>query len=1686
MSNFKNRVHFSCILLVFLSVQSYSQITIGGTIFDNNAFADSILSTDYAGGFGCNPGYQIQGGVLDLEEAILGHNLDTWVEYDEPPPGIDPSLYIRNPLQYIEVGFIDNVVINLPGPDLVVFEQGSANGTYVSLSKSFNPDSSDTTNGDHIVAPEMWICYVDLSNLGVPEGDTINRLFLSNYEEIQDGRSSYPIGVAEIAGVAALHSGVPVNKKPSVCAGSNKIISFPVTSVMLEGTVSNDGLPRGTGLTSIWSQTSGPSGAYIANAYSSITEVSFTQAGTYQFNLNASDGELDSNSVVEVIVTEQDIIPPSPPSNLQLISAIEKSVKLQWTEASDNVFVQYYDIYRNDQFLHRTSQLYAEDISALGNTTYQYYVIAIDNSGNNSLPSGEISMLVPAKPVTIQSRIVNGMDDIEEFANGQIQTNSSDLELVYEVGTPQNQIIGLRFHNMSIPPNAHILNAYIEFEVDEVSTAPASLVIKIEDSENAPPYTGAYRMLSSRATMPLLVNWDNVASWSVMDAKQVTPDISSLIQPIVNKSNWLSGNALSFSISGTGTRTAESVEGEAIAAPLLHVEYVVGQVVNTAPVVSAGTAQTVVPPVTSVTLHGTVTDDGLPDNSSLSVVWEQESGPQNAVFTNQYSAITDVSLPASGVYIFKLTGSDGELQSSATVTMTLAESDNTPPSIPGNLISLSSAVNAVQLSWSASTDNSGIARYEIFRDQTYLGSSTGTTFSDNTAQGNTSYVYNVEAVDLFGNRSGLSSSLSVTVTVTPTIVERRIANGMDDVEEFVNGQMQTNSSDLELVYEAGTPQNQIIGLRFPNLAIPQYAQITSAYIEFEVDEVSTAPTSLVIKVEDSDNAAIYTNTVRSVSSRSTSSLTVTWNDVASWSTVNVKHRSPDISSLIQYIVNKGAWVSGNALAISISGTGTRTAESVEGEATAAPLLHIEYVMGTPVNQAPVVSAGLAQTVLPPSSSATLQGVITDDGLPVNSVISANWEQVSGPQNAVFTNQYSAITDVSLPASGVYTFKLTGSDGELQSSATVTMTLAESDNTPPSIPGNLISLSSAVNAVQLSWSASTDNSGIARYEIFRDQTYLGSSTGTTFTDNTAQGNTSYVYNIEAVDLFGNRSGLSSSLSVTVTGTVAPVIINSRIVNGIDDVEEFANGQMQTNSSDLELVYEAGTPQNQIIGLRFPNLAIPQYAQITNAYIEFEVDEVSTGPASLIIKVEDTDNAPVYTNTVRSVSSRSTSSLTVNWNDVASWSTVNVKHRSPDISSLIQYIVNKGAWVSGNALAISISGTGTRTAESVEGEATAAPLLHIEYVMGEPVNQAPVVSAGLAQTVLPPSSSATLQGVITDDGLPVNSVISANWEQVSGPQNAVFTNQYSAITDVSLPASGVYTFKLTGSDGELQSSATVTMTLAESDNTPPSIPGNLISLSSAVNAVQLSWSASTDNSGIARYEIFRDQTYLGSSTGTTFIDNTARGNTSYVYNIEAVDLFGNRSGLSISLSVTVTVAPTVVERRITDGMDDVEEFVNGQMQTNSSDLELVYEAGTPQNQVIGLRFPNLVIPQNAQITNAYIEFEVDEVSTAPTSLIIKVEDSDNAAAYTNTVRSISSRLTVSSAINWDNIQPWSATDVKHRTPDISSLIQTIVNKSAWVSGNALAFSITGTGTRTAESVEGEATAAPLLHIEYVVGE
>ncbi len=174
----------------------------------------------------------------------------------------------------------------------------------------------------------------------------------------------------------------------------------------------------------------------------------------------------------------------------------------------------------------------------------------------------------------------------------------------------------------------------------------------------------------------------------------------------------------------------------------------------------------------------------------------------------------------------------------------------------------------------------------------------------------------------------------------PSSVSVRVGSSSDDAEQnLASGAVSLNSTDLELAVDVAA--SQLVGLRFNNIAIPKGAMITSAYVEFETDVAWNTACNLNIQGQAADNPTTFTLGVNNLSSRSKTAASVAWSPAA-WNTLNEKHQTPSLTSIVQEIVNRGGWASGNSMVIFVSGTGTREAESWDGEATAAPLLVVNF------------------------------------------------------------------------------------------------------------------------------------------------------------------------------------------------------------------------------------------------------------------------------------------------------------------------------------------------------------------------------------------------------------------------------------------------------------------------------------------------------------------------------------------------------------------------------------------------------------------------------------------------------------------------------------------------------------------------------------------------------------------------
>ena len=116
----------------------------------------------------------------------------------------------------------------------------------------------------------------------------------------------------------------------------------------------------------------------------------------------------------------------------------------------------------------------------------------------------------------------------------------------------------------------------------------------------------------------------------------------------------------------------------------------------------------------------------------------------------------------------------------------------------------------------------------------------------------------------------------------------------------------------------------------------------------------------------------------------------------------------------------------------------------------------------------------------------------------------------------------------------------------QGGSSVTYTSKSTDGTAPTAPGSLVASAVSPSEIDLSWSASTDNTGVTGYRVYRSTggsySLAGTATTTGFADLGLASSTTYTYRVTAVDAAGNES-MASTASATTLGATQGVTVTS---------------------------------------------------------------------------------------------------------------------------------------------------------------------------------------------------------------------------------------------------------------------------------------------------------------------------------------------------------------------------------------------------------------------------------------------------------------------------------------------------------------------------------------------------------------
>jgi RHS repeat-associated protein len=494
------------------------------------------------------------------------------------------------------------------------------------------------------------------------------------------------------------------NSAPVVSAGADIVQPSLAIPVPLSGSVSDDGLPPGAPLTTVWSQVSGPGTAQFTDAASLTTTVAFSDPGIYTLRLRVDDTFSAGSDFVTVHAGLSPLPVPSglrawwplndspseflsgapvtPPlltygpgkvgnalaatlqaGSLGMLAASGANLVIPATPGSFSV--EGWLNLRNDQ-----SQLWAWNSS----NEFRY---------GHSVP-GELILRLGGVTAYTRRTIAKGV--------------WSHLAVTFE-GTTRTAVFyvdGFPIYSTTmasaVPATSTTFNfariwdelclydrALSAAEIQSVFSAGAAG--KARAGANAAPVVAVEPLSAAITGQPL-----EILGFATDDqlpaGAALSPSWSIHSGPggaVFSSAQAFSG-AVTFSFPGTYVLqlavSDSSLVGTAQTSVTVH------DPPNSPPVVNAG-PDLVTALQDSAPLAPQISDDGLPRGVGLSGEWSLVSGPGAVTFNGDPYPSPSASFSAPGLYVLRLTASDSELSDSddIQITVTGAPPDNTPPAL---------------------------------------------------------------------------------------------------------------------------------------------------------------------------------------------------------------------------------------------------------------------------------------------------------------------------------------------------------------------------------------------------------------------------------------------------------------------------------------------------------------------------------------------------------------------------------------------------------------------------------------------------------------------------------------------------------------------------------------------------------------------------------------------------------------------------------------------------------------------------------------------------------------------------------------------------------------------------------------------------------------------------------------------
>lgn len=513
--------------------------------------------------------------------------------------------------------------------------------------------------------------------------------------------------------------------------------------------------------------------------------------------------------------------------------------------------------------------------------------------------------------------------------------------------------------------------------------------------------------------------------------------------------------------------------------------------------------------------------------------------------------------------------------------------DTTSPSTPTSLSTTAMSSSVAQVKWTASTDNVAVNGYRVYRNGSIIGKTKTRSYTDSGLTPGTTYTYTVVAFDTSGNSSAASSPVQVT-TLQPQTgkqwlwrADNRSGPSGSRVSYFTDGvtTFTENNCSGGWAWYWDNPGPKRTSLRSSGTStVGRGFMDSSSFGEhFDVSKGITVA-ARVRPITVSSNGCLCLSINNSSTAgwgAGSAHVWVGWHDdglkngkVGFWNRSGTEVRS--FESSVNF---RGLWTTWTLSAVRI-GNDVAWDLWIEGEhqsptqqasnGTWHTLVYNNSTdMGTSVrigqrrNQATehntawqylgITNRGVVPAwngtsdVTPPSVPANVQAV-TESSTSIRVSWNASTDNVSSPayrvyRDGVFVSATASTTfiDTGLTPGTSHSYAVSAYDaaGNHSPKSSPPVVAVAEDTVAPSVPGNVGAVALSPSVIGITWDASTDDSGVSGYRVFRNGSEVGTSTTTSYSDSGLSEGTAYSYTVSAYDEAANESAQSSPSAVAST-------------------------------------------------------------------------------------------------------------------------------------------------------------------------------------------------------------------------------------------------------------------------------------------------------------------------------------------------------------------------------------------------------------------------------------------------------------------------------------------------------------------------------------------------------------------------